>query len=469
MTISDFDFELPESCIALRPASPRDSARLLEVGSAGGLLDRKVTDLPSLLRPGDGIVFNDTRVIPARLEGRRLREGASAAVEATLHKRLTPSRWAALMRPGRRLRPGDRITFQKASQHSNATDFLEATVVAKGARTGRLIWSSMRAVKTSITRWSSSAQCRSRRTSPLGDRATTRTGSTTKPYMRKNQGRWRRRLRSLHFTPSLLHRLAERGVSAHFVTLHVGAGTFLPIKTDLSDHQMHPEYGEVSEKAAAALTDVRRSGGRIICVGTTSLRLLESAATSDGQFGPFAGETSIFITPGYRFQAADGLMTNFSSAPVNTLRAGIRIQRPIRYARGLCPRHRHGVSILFLWRRQPSLARSLVAAIPFTIGGAETERARTGSLQTPRGAINTPAFMPVGTAATVKALTVDQVVGSGAQIILGNTYHLMLRPTAERVARLGGLHKFMRWDGPILTEFRRFSGDGVPGQHRQCR
>jgi S-adenosylmethionine:tRNA ribosyltransferase-isomerase len=115
----------------------------------------------------------------------------------------------------------------------------------------------------------------------------------------------------LHFTPSLLHRLAERGVSAHFVTLHVGAGTFLPIKTDLSDHQMHPEYGEVSEKVAAALTDVRRSGGRIICVGTTSLRLLESAATSDGQFGPFAGETSIFITPGYRFQAADGLMTNF--------------------------------------------------------------------------------------------------------------------------------------------------------------
>ncbi len=311
MTLADFDFDLPEALVALRPAAPRDSARLLEVGADGQLRDRFVTNLPTLLRPGDAIVFNDTRVIAARLQGRRLRHEASAAVEATLHKRLTPSHWAALMRPGKRLKPGDRIAFHRAGAPPDASESLGATLTGKGADGEVFLEFDIggEALDEALAAFGVMPlppYIAGRRPEDDQDRLDYQTvyarapGSVAAPTA------------GLHFTARLLDRLTERGVSSHFVTLHVGAGTFLPVKTNsLTDHRMHAEYGEVPAAVAEALNAVRRTGGRILCVGTTSLRLLESATSADGLISPFAGETTIFITPGYRFRAADGLLTNF--------------------------------------------------------------------------------------------------------------------------------------------------------------
>jgi len=319
MRLSDFDFELPEARIALRPAEPRDAARLLVVDpAAAGLQDLLVRDLPGLLRPGDALVFNDTRVIPARLKGVRERDGGHAAVEATLHRRLSPHRWTAFMRPGKRLKAGDRVRFGETSDRACLLGALDATIAEKGEGGEVTLSFELSGPDLDLAIAERGAMplppyIAARRPEDERDRRDYQTvyarldGSVAAPTA------------GLHFTPELMRALQATGIEQYFVTLHVGAGTFLPVKSeDVSGHVMHAEYGEVSAATAAGLNAVRARGGRIVCVGTTSLRLLESAASPDGSIAPFAGETAIFITPGHRFRAADGLMTNFH-LPKSTL------------------------------------------------------------------------------------------------------------------------------------------------------
>jgi S-adenosylmethionine:tRNA ribosyltransferase-isomerase len=318
MRLSDFDFELPEDRIALRPADPRDTARLLVIPPAGPLQDRVVRELPDLLREGDALVVNDTKVIPARLDGVRDRDGLIVELEATLHRRLSPSRWTAFVKPGRRLKPGDRIRFGESADRACFLGVLDATVAEKDEG-GEVT------LAFDLSGPDLDAAIAERGRMPLP------------PYIASKRPEDERDLRDyqtmfaqpegsvaaptagLHFTPGLLDRLQAAGVGVHRVTLHVGAGTFLPVKTEeVALHRMHPEYGEVSAETADALNAVRARGGRVACVGTTSLRLLESATDERGRIGPFASETSIFITPGYRFRAADLLLTNFH-LPKSTL------------------------------------------------------------------------------------------------------------------------------------------------------
>jgi S-adenosylmethionine:tRNA ribosyltransferase-isomerase len=319
MQLADFDFDLPERCIALRPASPRDSARLLLVAPGRPFADHAVRDLPDLLAPGDVLVLNDTRVIPARLKGVRVREASIVAVEATLHRRLTPSRWTAFMRPGKRLAPGDRIVFGESQDRACLLGRLDATVVEKGeggeiTLAFDLAGPDLDAAIAERGAMPLPPYIAAKRPEDAQDRADYQT-----VYAGHDPASVAAPTAGLHFTPELLERLKARGVSLEFVTLHVGAGTFLPVKTeDLSEHRMHAEFGEVDAATAARLNAVKARGGRIVCVGTTSLRLLESAAGEDGVIAPFAAETAIFITPGYRFRAADGLMTNFH-LPKSTL------------------------------------------------------------------------------------------------------------------------------------------------------
>jgi len=311
MRLADFDFDLPEARIALRPASPRDAARLLVVDADGSLEDRQVRDLPGLLAAGDALVFNDTRVIPARLRGVRRRDDGAVAVEATLHRRLSPSCWTAFAKPGRRLAVGDRIAFGEAADRACLLSSLEASVAAKGEGGEVTLAFDLAGPDLDVAVAACGAMplppyIASRRAEDEQDMVDYQTiyaredGSVAAPTA------------GLHFTPQLMAALEASGVSRHFVTLHVGAGTFLPVKTeDIAEHRMHAETGEVSAETAAALNQVRARGGRIVAVGTTALRLLESAAGADGEIRPFGGETAIFITPGYRFRTAQGLVTNF--------------------------------------------------------------------------------------------------------------------------------------------------------------
>ncbi|WP_269513975.1 tRNA preQ1(34) S-adenosylmethionine ribosyltransferase-isomerase QueA [Brevundimonas subvibrioides] len=317
MKTADFDFDLPEDRIALRPAEPRDAARLLVVRD-GALADHIIRDLPDFLRPGDALVFNDTRVIPARLSGVRERpnpvvggpEGETliVTVEATLHHRDAPDTWSAFMKPGKRIRPDDRIVF----------DSLKATVVAKSEDglitlrfdlTGPALDEAIRTVGVMPL----PPYIAAKRPEDDRDRSDYQTVFAT------HDGSVAAPTAGLHFTPHLLEAIRAKGVSTHAVTLHVGAGTFLPVKADdTADHRMHSEWGTVAPETAAALNAVHANGGRIVCVGTTSLRLLESATTPDGVIQPFHGDTAIFITPGYAFRAVDVLMTNFH-LPKSTL------------------------------------------------------------------------------------------------------------------------------------------------------
>ena len=328
MRTADFDFDLPEERIALRPAEPRDSARLLVVRD-GALQDRTIRDLPDFLRAGDALVFNDTRVIPARLSGVRHRTGPdgetlSVPVEATLHHRDAPDAWSAFMKPGKRIKPGDRISFHLPSgekvggEAARMRGSLDAAVTAKGddglvALTFDLSGPALDEAIRGVGVMPLPPYIAAKRPEDDRDRSDYQT------VFAQHDGSVAAPTAGLHFTPALLDALAARGVSTHAVTLHVGAGTFLPVKADdLADHRMHSEWGEVSADTAAALNAVRASGGRIVCVGTTSLRLLESATTEDGVVRGFHGDTAIFITPGYRFRAADILLTNFH-LPKSTL------------------------------------------------------------------------------------------------------------------------------------------------------
>jgi S-adenosylmethionine:tRNA ribosyltransferase-isomerase len=312
MLTSQFDFELPQDRIALRPASPRDAAKLLVVrpGASPETEDRIVRDLPELLQPGDALVVNDTKVIPARLTGRRIGRGEEPRIEANLHKRIDGSRWRAFVRPAKRLEAGDVVRFGDEGKVCFLGQ-LDATVEDKGEG-GEVTFSF--AFHGAVLDQAIEERgdmplppyIASRRPADELDRSDYQTLFAT------DEGSVAAPTAGLHFTDDLVARLEAGGVTLHRVTLHVGAGTFLPVKTDeIEAHRMHPEWGEIDAATADALNETRRKGGRIVPVGTTALRLLESAAAGDGTIGAFSDETSIFITPGYRFRAADLLMTNF--------------------------------------------------------------------------------------------------------------------------------------------------------------
>jgi S-adenosylmethionine:tRNA ribosyltransferase-isomerase len=317
MQLADFDFDLPEASIALRPANPRDSARLLVV-EPGSRRDLHVRDLPGQLRRGDILVLNDTRVIPARLKGVRSRADSHVLVEATLHRRLRPHVWTAFMRPGKRLSVGDRVSFGDTRDRACLVGALDATVKEKGeggevTLAFDLSGPDLDAAIAELGAMPLPPYIAAKRAEDAQDR-----GDYQTVYARED-GSVAAPTAGLHFTPDLFARLTQAGVETAFVTLHVGAGTFLPVKVeDVSEHRMHPEWGEVDAATAERLNAARAAGGRIVCVGTTSLRLLESATGEDGVIRPFMKETAIFITPGYRFRATDGLMTNFH-LPKSTL------------------------------------------------------------------------------------------------------------------------------------------------------
>ncbi|MEA3541417.1 MAG: tRNA preQ1(34) S-adenosylmethionine ribosyltransferase-isomerase QueA [Pseudomonadota bacterium] len=297
MRVDLFDFDLPPENIALRPASPRDSARLLLARGAAALEDRVVRDLPSLLRAGDMLVFNDTRVIPAQLEGRR----GEARIGATLHKRLGLRQWQAFLRNAKRVREGDRIDFGAG---------VTAIAGARDADGGvTLDFEGEEPVEILLERAGTMPlppYIASKRPTDARDRSDYQT------MFAREDGAVAAPTAALHFTPELMAAIEAAGVLTQTLTLHVGAGTFLPVKAeDTDDHRMHAEWGRIDAAAADRLNAARAAGGRLIAVGTTSLRLLESAAGEDGVIRPFADETRIFITPGYRFRAVDGLMTNF--------------------------------------------------------------------------------------------------------------------------------------------------------------
>lgn len=306
-----FDFELPEERIALRPASPRDAARLLVVRPGEALLeDRGVRDLPALLEPGDIMVFNDTKVIPARLEGRRIREeGAGADVEVLLIERLDESRWRALARPAKRLKPGDILRFGSEGRIC-FLDMLDATVEARAEGEVTLAFAFSGAYLDQAIAERGNVPLppyiAGRRATDEQDREDYQT------VFARRDGAVAAPTAGLHFTDRLLGELADRGIGCAFVTLHVGAGTFLPVKADdTTDHRMHAEWGEIAPDTARKINAARAAGGRIVAVGTTALRLLETAAGKDGEIFPFSGLTDIFVTPGYRFRAVDALVTNF--------------------------------------------------------------------------------------------------------------------------------------------------------------
>jgi S-adenosylmethionine:tRNA ribosyltransferase-isomerase len=303
MRVDLFDFDLPADRIALRPVRPRDAARMLLV-EGERISDGQVLDLPSILRPGDVLVFNDTRVIPAQLEGRR----GDASIGATLHKREGLREWWAFVRNAKRVRDGDLIEFgggvrASAVRRDEAGAILlafhgEEPVEVLLERAGRMPLPPYIA---------------SKREADATDREDYQT------IFAREKGAVAAPTAALHFTDRLLDMLDERGVRRETLTLHVGAGTFLPVKADdTADHKMHSEWGRIGQATAERLNRARAEGGRLIAVGTTSLRLLESAATDDGRVKPFEGDTAIFITPGYRFRAVDGLMTNFH-LPKSTL------------------------------------------------------------------------------------------------------------------------------------------------------
>ncbi len=296
MRVDLFDFNLPPDRIAQRPAQPRDAARLLSV-TPSVLTDHAVGDLPNLLRPGDLLVFNDTRVIPARLTG----QSGAARISVTLHQMLEAERWRVFAKPAKRLRPGDRIDF---------TPDFAARVVERGPL-GDVVLNFDRGGPELI------AALHENGAMPLppyirGGIADARDQADYQTLFARQEGAVAAPTAALHFTPALMEALKARGIGSAILTLHVGAGTFLPVKADdTDDHMMHEEIGVLTAETAAAINAARRAGGRVVAVGTTSLRLLESAADNDGIVRPFAGATAIFITPGYRFKAVDRLLTNF--------------------------------------------------------------------------------------------------------------------------------------------------------------
>ncbi|NEU11967.1 tRNA preQ1(34) S-adenosylmethionine ribosyltransferase-isomerase QueA [Methylobacterium sp. BTF04] len=313
MRVDLFDFDLPEASIALRPPVPRDAGRLLVVRPGQPLADRTVRELGQMLRPGDALVFNDTRVIPARLRGVRHRAGSPGLrMEAMLHLREAPDRWRAFARPAKRLAVGDRVTFARhGTGEPGDLGGFDATIAEKG-EAGEI------ALRFDLSGPALDGAIAAFGDLPLppyiaGKRPTDAQDSTDyQTVYARDPGAVAAPTAGLHFSQDLLAKLDAAGITRHSVTLHVGAGTFLPVKADdTDDHRMHAEIGILSEATAQALNRIRAAGGRIVAVGTTALRLLESAADADGRLRAFEGPTDIFITPGTRIRAVDALMTNF--------------------------------------------------------------------------------------------------------------------------------------------------------------
>jgi len=302
MQLADFDFDLPRDLIADRPAEPRDSARLLLIPATGEFADRRIGNLPELLRPGDLLVFNDTKVIPARLVGRR----GQATVEITLARDLGGGLWRAYAKGARRLRPGDHIDFAPDLAAEVAEKRAEGEVTLRFECEGA-------AFRDALGRYGAMPlPPYIKRPRGIGAGGDARDHADYQTMFATEEGAVAAPTAGLHFTPALLDRLAASGIGWLTVTLHVGPGTFLPVKTDdPREHRMHAEWGIVTSEKAARINAVRRRGGRIIAVGTTSLRLLESAAAETGEVREFSGETRLFILPGYRFRAIDLLLTNF--------------------------------------------------------------------------------------------------------------------------------------------------------------
>ncbi|HLG88914.1 MAG TPA: tRNA preQ1(34) S-adenosylmethionine ribosyltransferase-isomerase QueA [Alphaproteobacteria bacterium] len=296
MRVDEFDFELPADRIAQRPASPRDSARLLHVGRAE-LADKIVRDLPELLEHGDLLVFNDTKVIPARLVGTR----GEAKISVTLHQALSPDSWLVFAKPAKRLKPGDQVMFGPDFSAEVLERRPEGDVVLRFDRRDAALLNALHA----------------RGAMPLPPYirrgvADERDKADYQTLFARNEGAVAAPTAALHFTTTLMEALERRGVRWAMLTLHVGAGTFLPVKADdTRDHVMHAETGILDASVATAIAETRRAGKRVVAIGTTSLRLIESAAAEDGTVLPFTGATSLFITPGYRFKAVDMLLTNF--------------------------------------------------------------------------------------------------------------------------------------------------------------
>ena len=342
-TLSDYDFHLPEERIALHPASPRDSSRLLVVkpGETPEFSDHRFSDLPDALAPGDLLIFNDTKVIPARLMGVRVREENRVSIEALLVKRLDDCTWQAFAKPGKRLKTGDKVVFGEVNPVC-LIGHLVAEVIAKNEeglvtfrfdRAGAFLDEAIALVggmplppyilearKRAQEAKSSEVDTASREDfatkSTLADAA--QDAEDYQTMFAAKEGAVAAPTASLHFTPELVRKLDARGIGHAFVTLHVGAGTFLPVKAEnLDEHKMHAEWGEVSAETAARIRATRAAGGRIVAVGTTACRLIESAA-NEGEIAPYAGETDIFIRPGYRFRVTDALITNFH-LPKSTL------------------------------------------------------------------------------------------------------------------------------------------------------
>jgi S-adenosylmethionine:tRNA ribosyltransferase-isomerase len=312
--LEDFDFDLPSSAIALRPASPRDAARLLIVGwgAAQPFSESAIRDLPGMLVPGDVMVFNNTKVIPAELAGERASRGSDAgpvAVSLTLIERLAGGRWKAMARPARRLREGDEIVLYPSKSALCVHAKGESGDVIVGALGAETIEEIMEAAGSMpLPPYIAKSRAADER-----DRTDYQT------VYAKKAGAVAAPTAGLHFTPELLAALASAGIKTAFVTLHVGAGTFLPVRNEhIESHRLHPEWAEISEEAARTINEGREKGGRLIAVGTTSLRLLETAARDDGRIEPYSGNTSLFIKPGHRFRSANLLLTNFH-LPKSTL------------------------------------------------------------------------------------------------------------------------------------------------------
>ena len=353
MKVSDFGFELPAQRIALHPVEPRDAARMLVVDPRTGLADRHVTDLLELLRPGDVLVINDTRVLPAELSGTRIRGDNRASVSFNLHRRVDAHTWRAFARPAKRLHILDRLELGQGVP-------LLATVTGKG-ETGEVT------LGFALGGAELDEAIRARGAMPLPPYIEARRPVQTRDKVdyqtvyAANDGAVAAPTAGLHFTETLLQRLADRGVIVERVTLHVGAGTFLPVKVDdTADHVMHAEWGEIDQATAERIAAAKAAGGRIVAVGTTSLRLLETAARGTGTLAPFVGDTDIFITPGFRFRVVDLLMTNFH-LPRSTLFmlvsafSGLDVMRKA-YAHAIAERYRfysYGDASLLLRAAQP--------------------------------------------------------------------------------------------------------------------
>ncbi|KKB82943.1 S-adenosylmethionine tRNA ribosyltransferase [Devosia limi DSM 17137] len=313
MLVSDFDFDLPEELIALHPVEPRDSARLLLVDPDNGLFDRHIPDLLTLLRPGDVLVVNDTRVLPAELRGTRIRGENRASVSFNLHKRVDAHTWRAFARPAKRLALLDQLELGNGQ-----ADALTARVAGKG-ETGEVT------LEFDLGGARLDEAIKSHGAMPLPPyigakrKAEARDNVDYQTVYAAEDGAVAAPTAGLHFTETLLQQLSDLGVSIERVTLHVGAGTFLPMKVDnTDDHVMHAEWGDIDQATVERILAAKAAGGRVVAVGTTSLRLLETASRATGTLQPFIGDTDIFITPGFRFRTVDVLMTNFH-LPKSTL------------------------------------------------------------------------------------------------------------------------------------------------------